>query len=367
MVKIATRCRSPGLSVGRSRYFARDMSRRLRGALSIVAVALAAWAQAQDAVFSQFYAAPLLLNPAFAGMTRAPSIHVNHRSQYVGFNGGIPYQTYALSYGQFAAPLNSGFGVSLFADQAGQGILATYAATAYYAYQVAIDDDNVLRLGLSAGVQQRRLDWDRLTFFDQLDPETGPTGPGGSPNPTNEARPTDPNVLFPDFGAGVLYAGRVAYAGLTVDHLTTPDDRIANRGPGGFYRGYPMRVSLHAGAQINLRDGSRDEAFVTPNVLYTRQGAFEQVNVGAYASMGVLFGGAWFRHTIGNADAVIGVVGVHVGPYKLGYSYDATVSDLSAVSAGTHELSLQINFEDAAWIKRRRAAMRYNDCLQLFR
>ena len=323
---------------------------------------------AQDAVFSQFYAAPLLLNPAFAGTTRAPSIQLNHRSQYVGFAGSVPYQTYAVSYGQFVPQLNSGFGGSLFLDRAGDGIVNTYAATAYYAYQVSIDRDNSLRLGLSAGVQQRMLDWDQLIFPDQLNAETGATNPQGGVNPTNEVRPANNRVLFPDFGAGVLYAGKVAYAGVTVDHLTTPDDRIAGRGPGGFYRGYPMRLSLHAGAQINVGDaGPNGQSFVTPNVLYTKQGASDQLNLGAYVGVGKLFGGAWFRHAFGNADAVIGVVGVNIDAYKVGYSYDATLSALSQVSSGTHEVSLQLNFEDAWWVKKRRQASRYNDCLQLFR
>ena len=333
---------------------------------SLVAVSPAS--RGQDAVFSQFYAVPTLLNPAFAGMTQAPSFAVVHRSQNTQFAGGVPYQTYAATYGQFAPLLNSGFGVSILADEAGEGLVNTYAATAYYAYQVAIDKENVLRLGLSAGVQQRQLDWDRLIFFDQLDPNTGPTDGSGNPNPTQEVRPDQNSVLFPDFGAGILYAGKLAYGGLTVDHLTTPDDRIVNRGPGGFYRGYPMRVSLHAGAQIPIGDaGARAQRFVTPNILYTHQGPHDQLNLGAYVGFGPIFGGAWFRHGFGNGDAAIGTVGAEWLMYKLGYSYDATVSTLTRSSAGTHEVSLQVNFENAPWVQRRRRLERTNDCLQLFR
>lgn len=325
-------------------------------------------ARAQDPVLTQFYAAPMLLNPAFAGMTRAPSITINHRSQNLGFAGGIPYQTSAVSYGQFVERFNSGFGASLKADDAGEGIVRTVAATAYYAYQVAINEENVLRLGLSAGVQQRRLDWDRLIYFDQLDPNTGSVNAGGDLNPTQENRPDDTNILFPDFGAGVLYAGKLAYGGLTVDHLTTPDDRIASTGPGGFYKGYPLRVSLHGGAQIPL-DGAaaNPKRFVTPNVLYTHQGAADQLNLGAYVGFSQVFGGAWFRHSFGNGDALIGTVGVEWGMYQFGYSYDATVSGLGQSSAGSHEVSLQLNFEEAPWVKKRRQQNRYNDCLQLFR
>ncbi len=344
------------------------MRRRILTVLICLVVAGLGEARAQDPVLSQFYAAPMLLNPAFTGMTRAPSVTINHRTQNVGFAGAVPYQTSAVSYGQFVQPLNSGFGASLLADDAGDGIVQTFAATAYYAYQVNIDKENVLRLGLSAGVQQRRLDWDRLVFFDQLDPNTGATDRNGNRFPTQEVRPDKTTILFPDFGAGVLYAGKLAYGGLTVDHLTTPDDRIANRGPDGVYKGYPLRISLHGGAQIPLDgDVSRSRRFVTPNVLYTHQGAADQLNLGAYVGFGSVFGGGWFRHGFGNGDALIGTVGVEWGMYQFGYSYDATVSGLRQSSAGSHEVSLQLNFEEAPWIQKRRQRNRYNDCLQLFR
>jgi len=323
---------------------------------------------AQDAVFSQFYAAPLLLNPAFAGTSRAPSLALNHRSQNVGFAGGIPYQTYAVSYGQFLEPLRSGIGLSLFADEAGDGLVSTYAAKAYYSYQVKIDRNQSIRIGLSAGVQQRQFDWDRFTFFDQADAITGFIDRQGNPRPTNEVAPVEPNVLFADFGAGLLYASKIAYAGVTVDHLTTPDDRVAVGGPEGFYSGYPMRFSVHAGTQIDLSPRTANGGnFITPNILYTQQGPFEQLNAGAYVGFGQLFGGAWFRHAFGNPDAAIAVIGVEWDMYKFGYSYDFTVSGLSTVSTGTHEVSLQLNFDEASWVKKKRKAERYNDCLQLFR
>jgi hypothetical protein len=87
----------------------------------------------------------------------------------------------------------------------------------------------------------------------------------------------------------------------------------------------------------------------------------QQVNAGMCASFGMLFGGAWFRHAFGNADAVIGLVGVRIDEFKIGYSFDATVSGLQlANSGGTHELSMSINF-------RQRKGTDYNDCLQMFR
>ena len=36
---------------------------------------------------------------------------------------------------------------------------------------------------------------------------------------------------------------------------------------------------------------------------------------------------------------------MEVGLIKIGYSYDVTVSSLSMATSGSHELSLQINFD----------------------
>ena len=342
----------------------------LRVGLLASGLACAAVAAAQDPVFSQFYAAPLLLNPAFAGTTYAPHVALNHRSQNVGFAGGIPYQTYAASYGQYVAPIRSGIGLSLTGDDAGQGLIASYAALAHYAYQVRVDDRRSIRLGLSAGAQHRRLDWDRLVFFDQLDAETGASNGSGGVNPTREQRPAETSVTFADFGAGLLYAGPLAYAGLSLNHITTPDDRLANLGPGGFYRGLPMRWSVHAGLQIPFGSGvgrGSTRGFATPSILYARQGPAEQLNVGAYATTGLVFGGLWYRHAFGNADAAIAVVGVEFQMYKLGYSYDLSVGPFAGAAGGSHELSLQVNFDRAWWVERRRSEQRYTDCLGLFR
>ncbi len=42
---------------------------------------------AQDPEFTQFYANPLYLNPAFAGTARCPRICLNYRNQWPGITG----------------------------------------------------------------------------------------------------------------------------------------------------------------------------------------------------------------------------------------------------------------------------------------
>ena len=99
-----------------------------------------------------------------------------------------------------------------------------------------------------------------------------------------------------------------------------------------------------------------------------KQGDFGQINVGAYAGLGMFFLGGWYRHGFANPDAIMGLAGFQQGIIKVGYSYDWTISELAnANGGGTHEISLIINLDNLPGVQRRLRARRYNDCLQLFR
>ncbi|MBK7428476.1 MAG: PorP/SprF family type IX secretion system membrane protein [Saprospiraceae bacterium] len=92
------------------------------------------YAKGQDPVFSQFYSAPLQINPAFTGNSHGGMMAINYRNQWPSINQA--YVTYALSYDQYVPSLNSGFGVFALADDAGRGLLRTYNLTGLYSYRV---------------------------------------------------------------------------------------------------------------------------------------------------------------------------------------------------------------------------------------
>ena len=68
--------------------------------------------RAQDPHFSQFYAAQLYLNPAFAGSSAGSRLMANYRHQWAGIPGA--FVTYAFSYDHNFSRLNSGLGLFLF-------------------------------------------------------------------------------------------------------------------------------------------------------------------------------------------------------------------------------------------------------------
>jgi len=322
--------------------------------------------QAQDNIYSQFYAAPLQMSPAFAGTTIAPRLAANYRTQWVNWAGGAAYNTYSVSYEQYVESLNSGFGVMIEQDDQGQGLLTGTNFAAIYSYNVRVNDNFGIKIGAEAGFSQNRYNWDAFVFRDQIDRIEGFTDPSGNPFATEEIRPEDLNATYFDAGAGSLFYGPMFYGGLSLKHLTTPDETILDVND-NITGGRPMRISVHGGAQFDLdpRNNLRWEAFLSPNFTYIQQADFRQVNAGAYLRYGAIFGGAWYRHAFGNQDALIGLVGYQYDLFKIGYSYDYTVS--GAPSGGTHEISVVLNFDNSAAVKTQRRNSRYNDCFKLFR
>lgn len=324
---------------------------------------------AQDPVFSQFYASPLQLNPAFAGVTYAPRLTLNYRNQYPTFPNA--YVTYAASYEQPVEALNMGLGFLVSNDVAGDGIYQTTNAAAVFGYQVRLNEQLVARFGLEGGLYQYRLDWDQLIFGDQIDPTSGPPSEAGNPVLSDENRPERLSETSFDVAAGVLLYSEQWYGGVSVKHINQPEENLLGINE-NLLVGRPVRFSTHFGGQFALPGGNNRTmpSFISPNVLYIRQAQLQQLNIGAYAGLSQFFGGLWYRHAFSNPDAFILLAGFRKDVFRIGYSYDLTLSQLTAVPGGlggTHELSVSINFSDSRSLQRKRRSNRWNDCFGMFR
>jgi type IX secretion system PorP/SprF family membrane protein len=321
-------------------------------------------AKAQDPVFSQFYASPLQLNPAFAGSAMAPFIALNYRMQYPGFSGsGAAYSTFAGSYDQHLKGLNSGIGMSVMTDDAGQGMIKKTYASAHYSYKVAVNDKIATRIGVEAGFIQSTLDWNRLIFPDQLNAQTGAFLPDGSKNPSAERRPANLGKTLFDMSMGLVIYGEKFHGGFVVKHLATPDEGYINANQ-NLRIGLPMRFTIHGSYEFVLKKATRYQmgSFVSPTILLVKQGEFAQYTVGSFMSVGPLIGGFWYRHAFTNPESVIMMMGFKQENYRIGYSYDYSVGRLLGKTGGSHEISLTLNLDPGA-AKR----VDISDCFKIFR
>lgn len=319
---------------------------------------------AQDPVFSQFYASPLQLNPAFAGIGTAPRLALNYRAQHTSYPSA--FTTIAASYDQPIENTPSGVGLRMMSDNQLEGAYKNTQVSLVYSYDVMINRDVHARLGLAAGIISTALDFNSLTFGDVLDPVQG----GGAGAITEEVL-ASASKTSADFGAGIMFSAFNYYGGISFEHLNRPDESLLELNS-NLYAGRPTRIIFTTGAQINVKRYSnrRRPAYVTPNLLYTSQAGLRQLSLGTYLGYGPLAIGGWYRHAFENADGFIAAVSFRQDVLRIGFSYDAVVSDLRNVPGGlgsTLEASIIIDFGNSKELQRRRKADRYSDCYGMFR
>jgi type IX secretion system PorP/SprF family membrane protein len=281
---------------------------------------------AQDPEFTQFYANPLYLNPAFAGTAHCPRVSLNYRNQWPGISGS--FVTTSASYDQHVDALSGGIGLLVSNDQAGEQTMSTTNISGMYSYQIPVTRRFSLKAGIQTTWAQKSVDWSKLTFGDMIDARRGFI------YDTQEVQ-RNSTANYVDFSAGVLGFSENYFVGFAVNHLAEPDESvIQGESP------LPRKYTFHAGGVIPV-SSKGEPASISPNLLIQYQEQFLQINYGMYFSKGPIIGGLWYR----NSDSFIALIGIHSGILKFGYSYDITVSKLTQTTAGSHEMSLGLSFD----------------------
>ena len=305
----------------------------------IITVLIKGQAFSQDSHFSQFYANPLYLNPAFAGSKICPRAIINYRNQWPSISG--TFVTYNASYDQYFDAISGGVGLLMNNDRAGEGTISTTQVSGLYAYTTDVAKKFSVKAGFQATYFWKKLDWSKLTFGDQIDPKYGFI------YNTQEQQPDKLTKSATDFSAGALVFSENFYFGFAAHHLTEPDE--------GFYSQskLPRKYTAHLGAIFKLdnqnsgRTKDADAPTISPNILFQKQQDFQQLNYGLYFNRFPVVGGLWFRQSIGaasNPDALIILIGLQTDNMQFGYSYDITISKLTNASGGSHEFSFAFRF-----------------------
>ncbi len=286
---------------------------------------------AQDPTFTQFYSNPVYLNPALAGSSGCPRVALNYRNEWPQLSGN--YVTYAAAYDSYFKNISGGVGLIALHDVQGQGTIQTSMIGASYSNYLKVNRKFRLMFGAQAAYYQKYLDWSKLTFGDMIDPRRGFIYQTGDV-PRGNGRHG-----FFDVSAGIVGFSKNFYFGAAFHHLNRPDESMILG-----QSKLPIKITGHLGANIKLGQRGRysSTTFLSPNIIYQNQNGFQQLNIGAYLKYESFTIGAWYR----NKDAFIMTVGINTDKYRIGYSYDLTVSQLgNGVSGGSHEVSLGINLK----------------------
>ena len=297
----------------------------------------------QDPHFSQFYANPLYLNPAFAGTVNGARFSINFRDQWPAIPGN--FVTFSGSYDQHIDAMHGGIGVLVSADVVGKNLLYTYNAGAIYNFRAQVAREFNLQFAVQAGYSQTTLDWNRLLFASQL-----------KDIPVDIDTPEGFDVKKSQFDLAVGMVGYTPYLyfGLAVHHLL-PLNRSLSQWTLGSLR---LKWTAHIGGKITVKQKVKDEInfgdiFFYPNIVFISQGlkdttrshnkqngTFHYLHEGFYFNFYPFTVGAWLRHNFNNLDAFIVTCGIEYKIFRIGYSYDFNLTKLEG-TGGAHEVSLQ--------------------------
>jgi type IX secretion system PorP/SprF family membrane protein len=324
----------------------------------ICAVAMAMGASAQDTHYSQYNYAPLLLNPALAGLNNCDyRIDAIARTQWNTVSAsGNTYSTFGAS-ADFAignvTRINSfaGIGITLNSDIAGATSFATNRADITAAYHFMLDrrGNASISAGLQFSVNERGFDAGKITTDRQYNVLTSGYD-SGLPTGENFLRT---NMIYIDAGVGLLYSQFIKnkkhniYFGLAIDHVNQPN--ISWYTPGLFNNSASndklyAKVTFHGGGSFQVGD----KVWLLPSYMFLFQGPSQEYNFGSLVKIRVgntisqtfFYVGAQFRAPF---DAFILQTRVDYKGFSVGFSYDVNVSKLvpATETFGSPELAIQ--------------------------
>jgi|ERR1035437_1844042 type IX secretion system PorP/SprF family membrane protein len=296
--------------------------------LTLIIVTMSYLSYSQDFQFSQFYAAPLYLNPAFAGTDSSARFGFNYRDQWPSMPG--TYIDYNLAYDQYVNALHGGFGVSVWKEDEGSGTYKTTNISGGYSCQINVTNDFTINAGIQGSYMQNSIDYSKITYGDMINNY-------GLVFTQNLQLQYKSSINYLDLSAGVLGYTNEFYGGVTLSHLNQPDISYTDvKFP------MPMKITADLGAMIPI-DNSK-KTLLSPNVICILQQSFQQYNLGLDMQHGLFTGGLWYRFSPTNGDAMVGMLGIKYKRLKVAYSYDITISGLANYSGGAHEISLGFLF-----------------------
>lgn len=300
--------------------------------------------QAQiDPHFSQYYAYPMLLNPALTGVVDGNyRISVNTRQQWSNLSNA--YYTGAVSF-DMAPKKQLAFGATVMNQRAGEIDFNYLTALASASYRIRFGTSglNIFNFGLQAGVINKSFDASKITVGNQFDPNSG-----YNPGMSAFENIASSSSLVPDVNAGVMYFDGNPnrklnlFAGASVAHLTRPVDKFL-----GNKERIPMRYTAHGGFRIK----ASDHIHLTPNGMYVSQGNAREVSAGLFAQFlinndsGILVGSN-YRFD----NAAIAYLGFHIKNMVIGLSYDINASSLQRLSRSNGGLELSASYTSRSGI-----------------
>jgi type IX secretion system PorP/SprF family membrane protein len=264
---------------------------------------------------------PFLTNPALAGTNNYYQIRTNHRFQWTGLKDA-PITNSISAYGPHSTK-SMGYGGTIYNDITGP--TSRTGLNAVYAYNIAVNTDIRVSMGLSLGIMQYKVDGTKIELHDA--------------EPDNALQKTLYSKVVPDGSMGIYVWNSDFFAGFSALQLLNNKIKLSAEDPEPELNRLARHYYLFGGYHY---EPSKDLALEPTLVIKKVVPAAYQFEFNAkviYQRM--LWGGISFR----TQDAVSLVLGyTYENKYFVGCGYDYAVSSLRKYTTGSFEFCLGVNF-----------------------
>ncbi len=283
----------------------------------------------QAAQYSMYMWNKHAFNPAYAGMDNSLSITGVYRSQWVNLPGSPVTQAVNAHMPLYIA--RGGAGISFESESLGSW--KQQVASLSYDFQIEVGNSGILSLGLAAGLLVREIDGSKIRT------------PEGQYSDNEPFTHNDPSIPFlsvekgtgPTAHVGIFYQSEKLEVGLSAVNLLENEVSLTS------VTFMPERTYyLYSGYRLDL--GRKLQ--LTPSLLVKSDVYQTQMDFSLVVRYNEnIFAGATFRgYDSKSRDALSLIGGIKLNEkITVGYAYDLTLSGLSKVNNGTHELLINYN------------------------
>ncbi len=256
-----------------------------------------------------------VLNPAYAGVRADLSVGLLGRSQWVGLEGAPKTQTFSINARAFDG---IGLGLSVVHDKL--GLFEDTSVNADVSYTVVTSPQSRLSLGIKGGFSN---------YSNNL-------SQGITPDNDVYGDITGNHI---NFGVGAFYYNQNFYAGFSMPQMfKTPKFKLDRNYTGGLSDS--MSYFLTSGMVFNVND---DVKFKPSTLVKLTSGLPLSVDINAnLLYKETIEFGASYRYN----DSVSGLIALLVNKsFRIGYTYDYTLTNLGNYNSGSHEIMLLFDLD----------------------
>jgi len=282
--------------------------------------------------FSQPWAFPSFLNPAFTATGETGALHMGYMQFAIA--GWKNYAAYYAAGDYYMEDIQGGIGFSVIGEKEAEGVLQTYQAGLSYSFQFHLSRKITASLGIQTQLLMRQYNAAAFVFEDMLR--------GASPGRTTMEVIETKVRYAPDFSVGGVVSWPHFFVGLSARHISAPTMGMENTP-------WPRQVGLQMGYTLDLYQANGLQyAAVIPNMVVNYQAQVMTFRPGVYYQNNTWLLGGWLRlqQPFGSMGGVV-VAGFQWGDYHFGYSYATHVDKLSEknINSTVHQVTFLMDLQ----------------------